>query len=383
MHTFFGNSAAKTGYACLMQKLVSQWRSLWSATPGTTDLYAPFGVVVLPGTGSEGGADIGSMRQAQTASYGMAPNPALPNVFSAQTYDLVDPWRNDSCYPKCWPINASQGNAGCFDGQDCDKGGSPAPGVLCGWKNKTIAHECAGCEGYIRSVAFNNWFMGPIHGREKKPVGDRLAASLVALAYGKPGPVTGPTISGCTKARNTITISFNKTLLAGGKMVVQPYFKGGVGNSKMHVLVNSSLFCFQTGAGKRGVPGKNCMDDGSGKWKASYPPGPVFHDSDSFPADKEWVAVDIALGSAPNEIVLDLSKTNGTAYAIRYAWSGDCCTDKEFARRTSAPCPLASCPLMATTGVTAGAVKQLPPNPFQAKIVGNKCECVPPQVCDA
>ena len=66
--------------ACLMEKLVSQWRSLWSATGGTTDPLAPFGLVTLPDTGSEGGADIGSMRHAQTASYGVTPNPVLPQV---------------------------------------------------------------------------------------------------------------------------------------------------------------------------------------------------------------------------------------------------------------------------------------------------------------
>lgn len=86
---------------------------------------------------------------------------------------------------------------------------------------------------------------GPIHGRSKKPVGDRLAASLAVLSYGKPGPVTGPTIAGCKKSGNSITVSFNESLLAGGQMIVQPYYKGGVGSSKMHVLVNSSLFCFQ------------------------------------------------------------------------------------------------------------------------------------------
>ena len=88
-------------------------------------------------------------------------------------------------------------------------------------------------------------------------------------------------------------------------------------------------------------------------------------------------------GPNPNEIVLDLTKTNGIAYAIRYAWSGDCCTDTEVTNHTSAPCPLANCPLMATYPTATGAVKQLPPNPFQAKIVADKCECIAPQVCNA
>ena len=40
------------------------------------------------------------MRWAQTGSYGTAPNPAMPNVFVAQGYDLGDPWSNDTCYGK-------------------------------------------------------------------------------------------------------------------------------------------------------------------------------------------------------------------------------------------------------------------------------------------
>ena len=68
MHGFFGNSAAKSGYACLAIKLVSDWRAIWSKNSGTS-AAAPFGVVTLPPSGSEGGADIGSMRYAQTGAF--------------------------------------------------------------------------------------------------------------------------------------------------------------------------------------------------------------------------------------------------------------------------------------------------------------------------
>ena len=44
-----------------MPKLVSQWRKIWAANSGT-DPNAPFGLVTLAASGSEGGADIGSMR---------------------------------------------------------------------------------------------------------------------------------------------------------------------------------------------------------------------------------------------------------------------------------------------------------------------------------
>ena len=138
MHGYFGNSALGTGYSCLMPALIASWRTLWAATPGapaprhiqrsraatvvhtadaaccsrlsslcasvcpfpspfpsvtahyargtsgTTDPVAPFGLVTLAPSGSEGGNDIGTMRWAQTAGYGVVPNPAMPNTFLAQ-----------------------------------------------------------------------------------------------------------------------------------------------------------------------------------------------------------------------------------------------------------------------------------------------------------
>lgn len=67
MHAPFGNSELGTGYACMMPKLVSTWRALWSKSSGT-QVDAPFGLVTLAASGGEGGADIGSMRLAQTGS---------------------------------------------------------------------------------------------------------------------------------------------------------------------------------------------------------------------------------------------------------------------------------------------------------------------------
>ena len=80
MYGVFGNSARDVGYSCMMVKLVKTWRQLWSATAGTTDPLAPFGVVTLAPSGTEGGSDIGTMRLAQTGSYGVLPNPAMPRT---------------------------------------------------------------------------------------------------------------------------------------------------------------------------------------------------------------------------------------------------------------------------------------------------------------
>ena len=40
---------------------------------GTTDPNAPFGLVTLAPSGTEGGSDIGTMRWAQTAGYALVP----------------------------------------------------------------------------------------------------------------------------------------------------------------------------------------------------------------------------------------------------------------------------------------------------------------------
>ena len=61
-HNTMGNAAAGVGYSCLMEKLVTQWRALWSATPGTTDPAAPFGIVTLASSGSEGASSLTNHR---------------------------------------------------------------------------------------------------------------------------------------------------------------------------------------------------------------------------------------------------------------------------------------------------------------------------------
>ena len=49
-----GNYQEGTGYACMMAKLVSSWRAVWSSTPGTTDPLAPFGIASLADGTDEG-----------------------------------------------------------------------------------------------------------------------------------------------------------------------------------------------------------------------------------------------------------------------------------------------------------------------------------------
>lgn len=335
MHGTFGNSARGSGYSCLMPKLVSSWRRLWAATPGTTDPLAPFGLVSLAPSGSEGGADIGTMRWAQTAGYGLLPNPAMPRTFLAHAYDLDDPYVNDTCLhvTKCTPTTP------------WPAGGYPG-----------------GCDGYCGSIVRTRFLSGAIHPRVKKPVGERLAQAALPVAYGVAGHSSGPTLAGCRKEGSLLTLTFNATLLDEGGVAdaleVQPYARAS-GASKMHVLVNASLFCMQTT-----VDGQRCLDDGTGR---------AFNASGFDNISSTWVAVDVAVDPAsPRTITVDLARSGGVAFGIRYAWQGDCCSENP---PTSAPCPIASCPLM-------GSVSRLPANPFMARLVGDRCECVAPQTCD-
>ena len=100
-----------------------------------------------------------------------------------------------------------------------------------------------------------------------------------------------------------------------------------------------------------------CIDDGTGK-------------ATSFQGDfaSFWKYVNMKM--VGGKLVADVSGMGAIA-AVRYAWAGDCCSEGP---PTSKPCPVASCPLMSSSG--------LPANPFVAKIVGKKCACLAPQVCD-
>ena len=90
---YVGNVLNGSGYGCELPAMVADWRSVWSATSGTTAPLAPFGIATLAAGGSEGHSGaMAAMRWSQTANYGHFDNPALPATFGAQLYDLGDPW---------------------------------------------------------------------------------------------------------------------------------------------------------------------------------------------------------------------------------------------------------------------------------------------------
>lgn len=152
-------------------------------------------------------------------------------------------------------------------------------------------------------------------------------------------------------AGTTLTLKFNTTLLNGGTMEVQNYYKGAVnpetgkakgGSSMMQVLTNGSAFCIQIKRDHRKVIG--CWDDGDGN---ELGPG-TFDDGNG----ENWVTVDVSVGTAPGTVEVDLAKVGGRPiFGVRYAMglshgiAGNCCAGNPNA--TTVPCPLASCPVMA------------------------------------
>ena len=363
-----GNAMANTGYACAMRQLINGWRAAWSKTPGTTDPFAPFGVVTLASSGSEGGPDFGTMRVAQTMSYGVLPTPDVPNTFVAQAYDLDDEW--------------GPGSGPCFGGKGgwaCCEGGSNA----CGSGGAYNATTCAGREALCApACAANNGtpcLMGGIHPRSKKPVGDRLGRAMLNTVYGGTGAFTGPTLSGCSSDSAQLTVQFNASLLRGDTLALQSLQRAG--GSQLFVQTNSSLFCMEpqcvvnatSGACEHVSPSNPrspiamyCPTWAGGDGVTVLPAGTF---------DSGWVQLNFTAAASGTSIAVDLTPLNGVApTAVRYAWGVvDCCdhTDKNLYVQYGC---IAQCPIMSSSG--------LPANPFQAKIVaGGTCECVAPQVC--
>lgn len=329
MGSLFGNSARNEGYACAVPEMLKAWRAAWSAEPGTTPADAPFGLVTLAPSGSEGHPDMGGMYLAQTGGYGTVPNAAFPNTFMANAFDLGDPWVYGLCNKlHCHPMNSSN-------------------------------PDCKGCEAYDAAMDDTLYYMGPIHPRTKQPLGARLAQGAYGVAYGGDVATSGPVISGCSVKGDKLTISFTNQ---GGETLKV----GDNPTSALQVLTNESYFCLQTKHNS-----DTCLDDGTGKPKNVTGAGRKYDSPDT------WPMVNISSATA-SSVVVDISSV-GPIFGVRYAWmtgfggQGDCCAHNP---PTKGPCELASCPLKA-------APSGLPANPFVARIENGKCKCIAPQVCDA
>lgn len=372
MHNVKGNSIEHVGYGCMMPALVSLWREKWSQVPGTTDPNAPFGLVVLPGSGGEGGPNMGAMRWAQTANYGVLPNEAMPNTFLAQAYDLDDPWANEICYSwKCCAHNFNK--SACYP--QLTKIGLPN----------------TGCEHYCEVLQSTSIFMGGIHPRDKQPVGRRLGLAAAKQVYNIIDDNLGPTITGCDLSGSILTVNFD------GALNVQDYNRtlipgpNGFGMSAMQVLTNMSYFCVESictphyGPSGHWICSDGDLSESTDVWDTDAYNDQHFNIDPALklqgrppenPFDYNWQFVNVKSAS-DTSVVVDLSTLNGSQpVAIRYAWqSFSCCQAQgNTAIGISEPCSIEKCPIMSKS-------LNLPANPFIAKIMNGKCECLAPQKC--
>ena len=404
-----GNAAASTGYSCMMQALVQQWRSLWSQVPGTTDPEAPFGIVTLASSGSEGanGLAMGAMRQAQTANLGVLPGPKgsiMANTFLAQACTCSS----------SRPGFLTSLTSCCTDDLDDEWSGDRGPCTATGWNVTSPAHHCCGADANA-SFCPPEWaakcrnmcacfstksYMGSIHPRSKKPVGDRLAKAAYNLLYGGEASFTGPTLAGCALSQTELVIHFSTGMLRGDKVVLQrygkqsfvPYYHGHgnpafIGGSQLWVQTRASSFCAEVvsvNATNTSAP-VYCPTWAGGQGESVTQPAPAgrfptFGGSGATtandPADFNmgWINLPIAAGPTASSISVDLSPLKGAQpTAVRYAWGIiNCCDITDPDTFTSKPC-IANCPIMGSSG--------LPANPFIARIKDAKCECIAPQVC--
>ena len=351
MHDVKGNSQANVGYACLQRNLVKGWRDIWSSEPGTTDPLAPFGIVTLASSGSEGGPHMGAMRWAQTASFGILPNADMPNTFLAQAYDLDDEW--------------GPGEGPCMNEWAC----CPPPAWHAATQNMTACnlgthnnpHLCdKACAADDIPVA-----MGGIHPRSKYPVGHRLATAYWNLLGGgvaSEAPGTGPTLASCTVNGPNLQIQFNTSLLRSDKITVQKY-NSTAGLSFLDVQIDPDNYCLEPQY-------VNNSNHSQGMFCPSWAGGPSKNNSN---LDGGWIRLDVVQGTS-SSVTVDLSPLNGTTpTAVRYAWGiTDCCDHSDPTLYVTHGC-VANCPIMGVSG--------LPANPFNAKIVNGKCECVAPTIC--
>jgi hypothetical protein len=364
-----GNSMANVGYSCLMRNLIQGYRAAWSATPGTTDPLAPFGVVALPSGGSEGGPNMGAMRIAQTAGYGVLPNAELPNTFIAQAYDLEDQWGSSDgpCFSKPPGYGPKEAWACCA--------GKTYNATSCAGREALCAPACDAAAGTIA-------VMGGIHPRSKKPVGERLARGAYNTVYGGTASITGPTLASCAVSGSSLAINFDASLLRGDTIVVQPAHPSvptryvTYGGTLLWALTNATNYCIESQcvlnatSGKCAMNGRALVGDICPTWAGGD--GVTVLPSGTF--NTQWVELNFTVAPSGTGIVADLSPLNGTApVGIRYAWDSlFCCDLTDPTLYVSHDC-IAECPIMSSA--------KLPANPFHAKIIDGACSCQAPQVC--
>lgn len=376
-----GNHALRTGVGCMMPKLIESWRRVWSLEPGTTDPQAPFGLVSLADATDEGfGANMRQFRWAQTANFGVVPNPAMPRTFMADAYDLGDPWHTPICTTGGGTFNGAP-----FAGTGC-----------CVERSLPASPQCTQGDhrGEWSLNSTRDWAgLGPLHPRLKRPVGERLAYGLHALAYGGTHIATGPSFVGCAVARGgrSLTLAFNASLLRGEKVLFNATNTVAKEDTALYVLVVDESSAGAVGAEWLArMRANHHLTMEGGHYHGPYSDGNEM-------GVEGWMAV--AATAGPTDVTLTVAlpelPAGSRVAAIRYASgvggynssTGDriffglgasrlCCGPT--VDTALQPCGPARCPIKATG---RGA---LPAAPFFAAVdEQGQCDCFAPQVCSS
>eukprot|EP01084_Bolivina_argentea_P222156 376096_1 len=185
------------------------------------------------------------------------------------------------------------------------------------------------------------WFLGSIHPRPKLYVGQRMAMNINRFVYNEEHIWNGPLIKGCELNiyDKIIKIEFNKNILYNEKVIIQPlnlwYNKSLETTVKYHSTIQLLIY---------------------DKW--------IKLDGDVLNVKSNGYDIIVNVSNIAN-----IEDINGISYAFS---DYPCCGDLD---RKFHPCPMNMCPIITSKS-------RLPAIPFQAKIVNNKCQCIPPQKCD-
>eukprot|EP00041_Stephanoeca_diplocostata_P018767 m.396690 g.396690 ORF g.396690 m.396690 type:complete len:756 (+) comp21114_c0_seq4:60-2327(+) len=435
-----GSSTHDIGYSCEQRVLVEGWRKIWSDEPGTTDPMAPFGVVTLASSGAEGADNaMGAMRVAQTAGYGVLPNPAMPNTFMAQAYDLDDQWGPAAgpCF-STWqccsktggpipppppgppppntsaPINCHQSDwlVGTDFHTGVDLGTAPgkSPGDCCTQCSSAPLLK-KGCKFFTFVNATSTapsacWFKRSNGGQRHLP--NVVSGSI--YPPGSPPPPSPPKCTpeyaekcklACSAAADTVTkggihprdkkpvgdrlgtAAFN--LVYGGKAsYTGPTLSGcAVSGTTLSVSFNSSLLRGDHLVLQNYTSGLSFFEVQTEADDFCLEPRggicPTWAGGTGKPTnaslDGGWVSLDIKLSSDGSMIEADLTPLAGKA-PTAVRYAWNCINCCD----PQDPNLYVTHPCGPASCPIMGS-SIFPANPFLAKIVGGKCSCVPPQVC--